>query len=91
MSNPGTQAAGTSFNVTITALDAYGNTATGYTGRRPSLQRPGHPPNGTAPTYPASVTFTNGVGTASVTLYDAQTTTLTATQGRSPAPPPASR
>ncbi len=38
--------------------------------------------SGNTPSYPASVTFTNGVGTASITLYDAQNgITLTATQG----------
>ena len=35
----------------------------------------------TAPTYPATVNFASGVGTASITLVDAQSTTLTATQG----------
>jgi len=34
-----------------------------------------------APSYPASVSFSGGLGTASITLYDASaTTTLTATQ-----------
>ena len=42
---------------------------------------PASSPNGTAPVYPANVSFAIGVGTASITLYDAQTTTLTATQG----------
>ena len=79
--SPGTQTAGTSFNPTLTALDTYGNTATGYTGSKTiTFSGPANSPNGTAPSYPASVTFTAGVGTASVTLYDAQSTTLTATQ-----------
>ena len=75
--------AGTAFNVTITAIDAYGNTATGYTGSQAiSFSGPSSSPGPpvTAPLYPASVTFTAGVGTASITLYDAQTTTLTAAQ-----------
>jgi hypothetical protein len=82
VSNPGTRTAGTAFNETLTALDAYGNTATGYAGPQSVVfSGPANSPNGTAPTYPSSVTFTNGVGTASVTLVDAQTTTLTATAG----------
>jgi hypothetical protein len=78
---PGTQTAGTAFNETVTALDFYGNTATGYTGSKAiTFSGPSNAPNGTAPSYPASVTFTAGVGTATITLYDAQSTTLTATQ-----------
>lgn len=38
-------------------------------------------PDGTTPAYPSSVTFSAGVGTASVTLYDAESTTITASQG----------
>ncbi len=79
---PVTQAAGTAFNETLTALDAYGNTATGYTGSQTvTFTGPASSPGGNAPSYPASVTFIAGAGTASVILYDAQTTTLTATQG----------
>jgi hypothetical protein len=79
---PASQTAGTAFNVTLTALDAYGNTATGYAGSQAiTFGGPANPPNNTAPTYPASVTFTAGTGTAAITLVDAQTTTLTATQG----------
>ena len=90
LSNPGSPTAGTSFNETITALDAGGNTVTGYgSTQTPCLTftSPGNSPNGTAPLYPgsgtcpsgSSVTFTNGVGTAPITLYDAETTTLQAT------------
>jgi hypothetical protein len=79
---PGTQTAGAGFNVTLTALDAYGNTVTGYSGAKTiAFTGPAKSPSGASPTYPASVTFTNGAGTASVTLVDAQSTTLTATQG----------
>ena len=82
MANPGTQTAGTAFNVTITATDSYGNTATGYAGAKAvTFSGPANSPNGHAPTYPASVTFTAGAGTASVTLLDVQSTSLTATQG----------
>jgi hypothetical protein len=75
--------AGTAFNETITAIDTYGNTATGYTGaQKLSFSGPSNAPNGTSsPGYPGSVTFSAGVGTASITLVNAQTTTLTATQG----------
>ncbi len=79
---PATQTAGTAFNETLTALDVYGNTATGYTGSQSvTFSGPSNAPSGTQPTRSASVTFTSGVGTASLTLYDAQSTTLTATQG----------
>ncbi len=75
------QTAGTAFNVTITAK-ANGVTNTNYTGSHAmSFSGPATSPNGTAPTYPANVTFTNGVGTASVTLTKAETTTITATSG----------
>ena len=71
--------AGTAFTETVTAKDAYANTATGYTGAKAvTFSGPSNAPNGTAPTYPGSVTFAAGVGTASITLTDVQTTTLTA-------------
>ena len=80
LSNIGTQTAGTAFNVTITAADPYGNAATGYPNGNHALTftGPSNSPNGHVPSYPAQVNFTNGVGTANITLYDAQTTTLTA-------------
>jgi len=75
------QTAGAAFNVTITAK-ANGSTNTNYTGSQAmSFSGPSNAPNGTAPTYPANVTFTSGVGTASITLFKAQTTTITATSG----------
>jgi hypothetical protein len=81
LSNPGTRTAGTAFNVTITAV-FNGATDTSYTGSKAiTFSGPVTSPSGTAPSYPASVTFTNGVGTANITLYKAQTTSLTATQG----------
>ena len=42
---------------------------------------PSSSPGGTAASYPSSVSFSSGVGSGSVTLYDAQSTTLTAKQG----------
>ena len=78
---PATQTAGVAFTETLTALDAYGNTATGYTGAKTvAFSGPSSSPGGTAPSYPASVSFSSGVGSAAATLYDAQSTTLTATQ-----------
>ena len=82
LATPSSPSAGVAFDETITALDAYGNTATGYTGDQTvTFAGPSSAPEGTAPTYPASVAFTAGVGTAPITLFDAQSTDLTATQG----------
>jgi len=79
---PAAPTAGVAFSGTITALDAYGNTATAYAGvKTVSFSGPSSSPGGTAPAYPSSVSFASGVGSPSITLYDAQTTTLTATQG----------
>ena len=85
---PPTQTAGIAFNVTINGTDAYGNAFSGTVS--PTFSGPAHSPNNTAPLYPASLTFANGIATANVTLYDAQTTTLTvgatgATSGTTPA------
>ncbi len=92
---PVEQEAGTAFNVTLTAIDEYGNTATSYTGAKTLVWSvPANAPNGTAPEYPASattVTFTAGVGTASaLKLYDAQSTTLKAKEGTIEGTTPAS-
>jgi hypothetical protein len=83
VANPGNQTTDTSFSDVITALDQYGNVATGYSGDQAIVfSGPAASPNGTAPSYPASVTFTSGVGTpAGITLVNAETTRLTATQG----------
>ncbi len=82
VATPAAPTAGVAFSESITALDAYGNTATSYTGsKNVAFSGPSNSPGGTAPSYPASVSFSSGVGSASVTVYDAQTTTLTATQG----------
>lgn len=79
---PATQTAGTAFSETLTAQDAFGNTVTGYTGAKTiAFSGPGTSPSGKAPTYPASVTFSAGVGTASITPFDAQSTTLSAKEG----------
>jgi hypothetical protein len=78
------QTAGTQFTVgTITAQLYSGGTDTSYTGTKTlTFSGPGTSSKGNAPTYPASVTFTNGIATnINITLYKAETTTLTATQG----------
>ena len=82
LTNPGTQSAGTAYNQTITALDPFGNVATSYTGSKTiAFSGAASSPNGTPPSYPASVNFSAGVGVASITLSNAASTTLTATQG----------
>jgi hypothetical protein len=83
VSTPGEQTANVAFSVTLTALDAYGNTATGYAGAKAiAFSGPANSPSGKSPTYPATTTFTSGVGSnASYKLFDAQTTTLTAKEG----------
>ena len=82
LSNIGTQIAGASFTVTLTATLSAGGTDTAYTGVKTIVfTGPANAPDGTAPVYPGIVTFTNGVGTASIKLFKAGSTTLTATQG----------
>lgn len=75
------ETAGTAFNVTITATLPGGGTDTSFNGAQSVVfSGPANGPNGTTPVYPATVTFTNGVGTAlGVKLYKAGATTLTAT------------
>jgi hypothetical protein len=82
LASVGTQTAGVSFSETITARDTYGNTATGYNGKGTvAFSGPSSSPSGKAPSYPSPVSFNAGIATATpITLYDAQTTTLTATQ-----------
>ena len=57
VSNPGTQTAGTSFNVTVGAEDLYGNAASGWTSTNGCVIFSGPfnspPPSETPPTYPA--------------------------------------
>jgi hypothetical protein len=76
--------AGTQFTIgTITAQLYSGGTDTSYTGSKTiTFTGPGTSAKGNAPTYPVSVTFTNGVASnIPITLVKAETTTLTATQG----------
>src|SRR6202011_5914177 len=73
VSAPAAATTGTSFNVTVTALDAGGATATGYTGTVHFTSTNG------AAVLPANSTLTNGVGTFSITLNTTGSQTVTAT------------
>ena len=93
----GTQTAGTSQNLTITAEDTWGNTASTYGGDKSltfsganSSSNPVTTPTvsdktGTAQSFgtPTTVTFTNGVNTGggSAKLYKAETAVVAATDG----------
>ena len=90
-----TQTAGTAQTLTITAQDASGNTATGYTGDKTLTLAGASAAGATPPTVTdktgaavalgtgATITFTNGVATAggSLRLYKAESATITATDG----------
>jgi autotransporter-associated beta strand protein len=71
------QTAGTPFDITLTATTDGTTIDTTYTGTK-SIVISG--PTG-SPSYPATVDFTSGVGTANITLTKAETTTITATDG----------
>jgi hypothetical protein len=88
ISSPGTQNAGTAFGgltiqLQVNGVDTTNLNGSPYTGSTTiAFSGPGNSPNATAPSYPASVTFTNGLATLPagvITLYKAQTTALTAT------------
>ena len=79
---PSSPTAGSSFTVTLTAQLVGGGTDTTYGGTRTiTFSGASNSPSGSAPVYPATVSFTNGVGTATITLYNAASTTLSATDG----------
>jgi subtilisin-like proprotein convertase family protein len=73
VSAPAGATAGTAFSVTVTAQDAYGNTATGYAGTVHFTSSDG------AAGLPVTSTLSKGMGTFSVTLNTAGSQTLTAT------------
>ena len=75
---PSPYGAGSTQSLTVTAKDAYGNTATGYTG---TVQFSSSDP---AAVLPANATLANGVGTFSVTLRTAGTRSVTATDTVTP-------
>jgi len=66
-----TQTAGSPFTVSMTAQDAYGNLAAYEGSKTVTFTGPQNSPSGQAPAYPATVTFTAGVGSAQITLYAA--------------------
>ncbi len=70
---PGSATAGTAINVSVTAKDQYGNTATGYTG---TVQ---FSSSDSAAALPANSTLSGGVGTFPVTLKTVGSQTVTAT------------
>ncbi len=86
VANPAAQTAGTTFNLSITATDAYGNNNTGT--RCLTFSGPANAPDGTPPSYPAQgacgagqseVVFTGAPTLVPITLYSAGSTTLTVT------------
>jgi hypothetical protein len=70
---PASATAGSAFSSTVTALDQFNNTATGYSGTVHFTSSDGQA------ILPADSTLTNGTGTFSVTLETAGTQTVTAT------------
>jgi hypothetical protein len=56
--------AGTSFTINVTGIDAYGNTATGFTGTGTISDK-------TGTVSPTSISITNGTGSESVTITEA--------------------
>lgn len=78
---PGPQTAGVPFALSLTAVDAYGNTVTAYSGKKAvAFSGPSTSPSGKAPRYypigTASVNFVSGSGSTTVTLYAAETTSI---------------
>ncbi len=69
----GTAAAGTAFNVTVTALDSFNNLARGYSGTVHFTSTDGNA------VLHADTTLTNGAGTFSTTLQNAGSHSVTAT------------
>jgi hypothetical protein len=73
VSAPSSATSGTAFNFTVTALDQFNNTATGYSGTVHFTSSDG------AAVLPADATLSNGVGTFSATLKTAGSQTITVT------------
>jgi hypothetical protein len=66
----GPQIAGNAIPITVTAIDVFGNFKYDYSGSG-TLSGLFPAPNGTPPVYNNPLTITNGIGTGSVTAYDA--------------------
>jgi hypothetical protein len=73
VAGPQTSTAGVALTFTVTAVDAAGNTATGYAGAVHFTS------SDSSATLPADMTLTNGTGTFSGTFYKAGNQTLAAT------------
>ncbi|MEY2495664.1 MAG: hypothetical protein QOJ45_2156 [Verrucomicrobiota bacterium] len=73
VSAPANAVAGNTFNFTVTALDQFNNTTTGYAG---TVRFTSTDPNAT---LPGNSTLTNGTGTFSATLRTVGNQTITAT------------
>ena len=73
LSAPAAATAGAPFDLTVTAVDAFGQTAVGYSG---TVHFTGSDPQAV---LPADATLTNGTGTFTATLYSAGSQTVTAT------------
>jgi hypothetical protein len=73
VSAPASATAGAAFNLTVTALDQFNNTATTYSGTVHFTSSDG------SATLPGNSTLTNGTGTFSVTLRTASGQTITGT------------
>jgi hypothetical protein len=73
VSAPASATAGVAFNFTVTALDQFNNTATGYAGTVHFTSSDGQA------VLPANTTLTNGSGAFSATLKTAGSQTITAT------------
>ena len=78
VSIPASGAAGTPGSVIVTALDAFGNVATGYSGTVHFTSSDGHA------VLPADVTLTNGTGSFSETFETVGSQTIIATDTASP-------
>jgi hypothetical protein len=74
-----TPTAGTAFTITVTASE------TSYSGTKSVTWSGGQTVGSYAPSYPSSLTFANGVATATVTLYHASAQTLVVTDATTPA------
>jgi hypothetical protein len=93
---PGTVTAGAAFGVTLTALDSYGNTATGYTGAVHFTSSDGQATLPTDYTFTAADAGLHAFGTTlrtaasqSITATDTATASITGTQGGILVPPAA--
>src|SRR5439155_13824957 len=73
VSAPASATAGSAFSFTVTALDQFNNTSTGYGGMVHFTSSDGQA------VLPSNSTLTNGTGTFSATLKTAGSQTLTAT------------